>query len=67
MVPSRITRREADVLDGLARGLTNSEIAAELFMSTSSVKSHLGSVFRKFGVSNRTEAATYFLGLDPPR
>ena len=61
MATARLSRREADVLDGLARGLTNSEIAAELHLGSSTVKSYVSSAFRKLGVSNRTQAAVHFL------
>ena len=51
------SHREKQVLELLLAGLTNGEIAAELFLSESTVKSHLASSFRKLGVSSRTEAA----------
>jgi DNA-binding NarL/FixJ family response regulator len=57
----RLTYREAQVLEGLSRGLTNDEIAAELHVHTSTVKSHLRTVYRKMGVSNRTQAAVRYL------
>jgi DNA-binding NarL/FixJ family response regulator len=55
-----LTRREAEVLEGLTRGLTNPEIAAELGVHPSTVKSHVATLFRKLGVSNRTQAAVLF-------
>jgi len=57
----RLTYREAQVLEGLSRGLTNHEIAAELQIHTSTVKAHLTTIFRKLGVSNRTQAAVRYL------
>jgi DNA-binding NarL/FixJ family response regulator len=51
------SHREKQVLELLLAGLTNGEIAAELFLSESTVKSHLASSFRKLGVSSRTEVA----------
>ncbi len=51
------SHREKQVLELLLAGLTNAEIAAHLFLSESTVKSHLASSFRKLGVSSRTEAA----------
>lgn len=51
-----LTEREREVLGRLVRGATNEEIAALLFVSEKTVKSHLSSVFRKLGVSNRTQA-----------
>jgi DNA-binding NarL/FixJ family response regulator len=56
-----LTRREADVLNGLSRGLTNVEIAAELNVNPSTVKSHVRTLYRKLGVSNRTQAAVQYL------
>jgi DNA-binding NarL/FixJ family response regulator len=61
MATASLSPRETDVLDGLARGLTNSEIAAELHLSTSTVKSYLRTAFKKIGASNRTQAAMYVL------
>lgn len=56
--------REKQVLELVARGLTNSEIAYQLFLSESTVKSHLSSCFRKLGVSSRAEAAAAVLDPD---
>jgi DNA-binding NarL/FixJ family response regulator len=58
------SHREKQVLELLLEGRTNGEIAAELFLSESTVKSHLASSFRKLGVSSRAEAARCVLGPD---
>jgi DNA-binding NarL/FixJ family response regulator len=57
------SHRERQVLDRVAAGLTNREIADSLFLSESTVKSHLASAFAKLGVRSRKEAAA--LVLDP--
>lgn len=49
------SHREKQVLRLLLAGLTNSEIAGQLYLSESTVKSHLSSSFRKLGVSSRAE------------
>ena len=53
---SALTRRERAVLEHLARGLGNKQIAAALGISERTVKFHMSSLFTKLGVSNRTEA-----------
>jgi two-component system, NarL family, response regulator LiaR len=53
---SPLTVREMEVLNLLARGLTNKEIAAQLFVTERTVKFHVSSIFRKLGAGNRTEA-----------
>lgn len=57
------SHREREVLAHMAAGLTNSEIGEALFLSESTVKSHLSSAFAKLGVRSRREAAA--LVLDP--
>jgi two-component system nitrate/nitrite response regulator NarL len=52
-----LTARELTVLDGVARGMTNREIAAELFLSVDTVKTHARRLYAKLGVTNRTQAA----------
>lgn len=54
-----LTARELDVLRHVARGLTNAEIAAQLYISRRTVEQHLCSLYNKLGVSTRT-AATHF-------
>ncbi|MEU4192353.1 AAA family ATPase [Kribbella sp. NPDC026611] len=53
-----LTRRELDVLAALTRGLSNADIAAELFISTNTVATHVARILTKLGVSSRTQAAT---------
>ena len=49
--------REQEVLELLARGARNKEIAADLFITVSTVEKHIAGIFNKLGVSNRAEAA----------
>jgi DNA-binding CsgD family transcriptional regulator len=49
------------VLELVAQGLTNGEIAARLGLSVHAVKFHLAAIYRKLGVTNRTEASVYHL------
>lgn len=52
-----LTERERDVADGVARGLSNADIAAELYMGVPTVKTHVGRLFTKLGVKNRVQVA----------
>jgi len=54
-----LTAREEEVLVPVAQGRTNDEIAAELYISTSTVKAHLASLMRKLGARNRVELAMW--------
>jgi DNA-binding NarL/FixJ family response regulator len=65
----RLTAREREVLAGLGRGLTNRELAAELFVSEKTVKTHVSSVLAKLRVPDRTRAALFAVrvGLVDPR
>jgi DNA-binding NarL/FixJ family response regulator len=56
---SRLSERETEVVRAIARGRTNQEIAAELFISLSTVKSHLSGIQTKLGARNRTEIAVW--------
>jgi DNA-binding NarL/FixJ family response regulator len=62
----QLTPRERQVLGGVARGLTNRQIAQELGISAATVKDHLSSVLGKLGVANRTQAAIAAHRLDEP-
>ena len=59
-----LTRREQEILACVASGMRNGEIASELHLAESTVKSHLTSAYLKLGVSNRTQAAIATLTLD---
>ncbi len=54
-----LSERENAVLDAVARGLSNREIGRQLWISEQTVKFHLRNVYRKLGISSRTEAARY--------
>jgi DNA-binding CsgD family transcriptional regulator len=56
-----MTPRERDVLELLARGLTNQSISRELLISEATVKHHVKHVLRKLGAANRTDAVSRYL------
>ena len=55
--PERLTRREREVLELIAAGHSNKRIAFELGISEKTVKTHVGHLFAKLGVTDRTQAA----------
>lgn len=52
-----LTAREFEVVVGVAKGQTNAEIAAELYMSVATVKAHISRILLKLGLGNRTQIA----------
>ena len=54
-----LSERELEVVRAIARGRTNQEIAAELFISLSTVKSHVSGIQTKLGLRNRVEIAAW--------
>ncbi len=58
-LPAGLTKREAEVLRLIARGLTNAQIAEQLVISPVTVNSYLRSIYGKLGVSSRTAAMRY--------
>jgi len=58
-LPDGLTLREAEILSMIARGMTNPDIAAELYISTQTIKSHINRIFAKTGSANRIAAIRY--------
>ena len=57
----RLTSREMDVLECIAKGFSNQDIAQALCVSEKTVKNHLTNIFRKLNVNDRTQALVYVL------
>jgi DNA-binding NarL/FixJ family response regulator len=57
LITSKLSEREAEVLSLLAKGLSNEDIAKQLFLSEGTVRNHVSSVVAKLGVTDRTQAA----------
>jgi DNA-binding NarL/FixJ family response regulator len=57
--PDSLTQREAEILGMIARGLTNPEIAAQLFLSSHTIKTHISRIFAKTGSRDRAAAIGY--------
>ncbi len=57
VLTGKLTERELDVLRLLAKGMTNSDIAAQLHLSEGTVRNHVSAILEKLGVSDRTQAA----------
>ena len=55
----RLNYREIEVLEMVCKGMSNQEVAKTLFLSEKTVKNHLTSIFRKIGVTDRTQAVLY--------
>ncbi len=58
-LPANLTEQEAEILRLVARGLSNEEIAAQLYMSEGAVKKKLSSLLSKLHINNRIQAAAY--------
>ena len=54
---ARLTPRERQIVEALARGRTNAQIASELHLSTATIKAHISRLLDKLGMNNRTQVA----------
>ena len=61
---SSLTPRERDIVGRIARGLSNAEIAGQLFLSINSVKTYVRTAYRKMGVTTRSQAVAWWFAAD---
>jgi DNA-binding CsgD family transcriptional regulator len=61
VLPDGLTREGAEILAMMARGMTNPDIAAQLYLSAHMVKSHINRIFAKIGSADRAAAVRYAL------
>lgn len=59
---TRLSDREVEVLGGVRRGLTDKEIASQLLLSESTIKTYIRKIFQKLGVSSRSGAVSSYFG-----
>lgn len=64
---ARLSPREREIMDVIAAGASNREIAAAFFLSEKTVKNHINSIFGKLGVTTRAQAVARWLGMSRPR
>jgi DNA-binding NarL/FixJ family response regulator len=57
LITDKLTEREVDVLRQLARGFSNADIAARLYLSEGTVRNHVSAILAKLDVSDRAQAA----------
>lgn len=62
---SRLTDRERTILGHIAEGMTNRQIAEEMFLAEKTVKNYVSNLLAKMGMNRRTEAATYLARQEP--
>jgi DNA-binding NarL/FixJ family response regulator len=60
---SGLTQREQEIMNLLAKGHSNPDIASELFLSEKTVKNHVNHIYAKLGVSSRAQAIAHWLGI----
>ena len=63
----RLSRREEEVMELIASGMSNQQIAASCFISEKTVKNHINRIFAKLQASSRSEAIALWLGTARPR
>ncbi|WP_084370235.1 helix-turn-helix domain-containing protein [Microbispora sp. ATCC PTA-5024] len=59
---TRLSKRETEVMDLIATGHSNGEIAQRLFLSEKTVKNHVNRIYAKLGVESRVTAIRHWLG-----
>jgi DNA-binding NarL/FixJ family response regulator len=62
-----LTAREREIAELVSTGMTNSQIAARLFLSVRTVETHLSQIYRKLGLANRASLTRTMLGKPAPR
>ncbi len=59
--PSAYTERELEIIEAIAEGLSNRQIADKLYISEGTVKNYITTILSKEGLSHRTALAVYYL------